>query len=89
MPQPQDHTDTTCAMISKLRSSVTTAMHCWYRRYGLDVRDLFMGPDFPRFDTARVMKDVVHVPSMPSALYELKQSDTEAAFKLGRMCCSE
>jgi hypothetical protein len=58
MPQPQDHTDTTCTMISKLRSFVTAAMQCWYRRYGLDVRDLFMDPGFLRFGTVRVMKDV-------------------------------
>jgi hypothetical protein len=48
-----------------------------------------MDAEFLTFDTVRFMKNVMHVSSMPSALYELKQADTEAADTVGRMCCSE
>ena len=71
------------------RSSVRTATKCWYRGCGLDVRDLFMDAEFLRFDTVRFMKNAVHVPSMPSYFYELKQVDTEAVDTVGRMRCSK
>jgi len=61
----------------------------WYWGYGLGVSDLFMDAEFLTFDTVRFMKNVVHVPSMPAALYERKQGDTEATDTVGRMCCSE
>jgi len=48
-----------------------------------------MDAEFLTFDTVRFMKNVVHVPSMPAALYERKQGDTEATDTVGRMCCSE
>lgn len=55
----------------------------------MGVRDLFVDAEFLTFDTVRFMKNVVHVPSMPSAFYELKQDDAEAADTVGRMCCNE
>jgi hypothetical protein len=36
-----------------------------------------MDAEYLTFDTVRLMKNVVHVPSMPSALCELKQGDTD------------
>ena len=55
----------------------------------MDVRDLFMDAEFLRFDTVRFMKNAVHVPSMPSYFYELKQGDIEAVDTVGRMRCSK
>jgi hypothetical protein len=56
---------------------------------GIGREDLFMDAEFLRFDTIRFMKNVVHVPSMPASLYELKGVHTEVADTVGRMCCSE
>jgi hypothetical protein len=56
---------------------------------GIGREDLFIDAEFLRFDTVRIMKKVLHFPSMPSSLYELKRIDTDAAETVGRICCSE
>jgi len=56
---------------------------------GIGREDLFTDAEFLRSDTFRFMKNVVHVPSMPSSLYELKRVDREAADTVARKCCSE